>query len=124
MKQQSSILVYRLQTKENKLPFSLSVCSKQTEVCRFHFPFAANIRKLSFSIYTYIYDAVQYKYCMYIRKTELYIYIQYICAENGTKGKQQLLFVCCKWKTDLYIYLYLRYRFKRETENRNRDYSL
>jgi hypothetical protein len=26
----------------NKLPYSISVCSKQTELCRFHFPFAAN----------------------------------------------------------------------------------
>jgi hypothetical protein len=30
-------LVYRLPTKKNKLPFSISVCSKQTEVCRFRF---------------------------------------------------------------------------------------
>jgi hypothetical protein len=29
--------VYRLPTKENKLPFSISVCSKQTEVGRFRF---------------------------------------------------------------------------------------
>jgi hypothetical protein len=41
LKQQSSITVYRLPKKENKLPFSVSVCSKQTEVCHFSFPFAA-----------------------------------------------------------------------------------
>jgi hypothetical protein len=40
--------VHRLPTKENKLPFS--VCVKQTKVCRFHFAFAANKRKLPFSI--------------------------------------------------------------------------
>ncbi len=34
LKQQSSIIVYRLPTKENKRPFSVSVCRKQTEVCR------------------------------------------------------------------------------------------
>ncbi len=32
LKQQSSITVYRLPTKENKLSFSISVSSKQTEV--------------------------------------------------------------------------------------------
>ncbi len=34
----------------NKLPFSLSVFRKQTEVCRFRFPFAENKKKLPFSI--------------------------------------------------------------------------
>jgi hypothetical protein len=34
----------------NKLPFSVSICSKQTEVWHFHFPFAANKQKLSFSL--------------------------------------------------------------------------
>jgi hypothetical protein len=41
---------YRLLTKENKLPFSISVCRKQMEVYHFHFPFAANKRKLLFSV--------------------------------------------------------------------------
>jgi hypothetical protein len=40
LKQQSSIPVYRLPIKENPLPFSVSVCSGQTEVCCFRFPFA------------------------------------------------------------------------------------
>jgi hypothetical protein len=35
LKQKSSITVYSLPTKENKLPFSVS--SKQTEVCHFRF---------------------------------------------------------------------------------------
>ncbi len=48
LKQQLSITVYRLPTKGNKLPFS--VYSKQTEVCRFRFSFAANKRQLPFSV--------------------------------------------------------------------------
>jgi hypothetical protein len=42
LKQQWSIIVYRLLTKENKPMFSVSACSKQTEVCRFRFLFAEN----------------------------------------------------------------------------------
>ncbi len=45
LKQQTSFTVYHLPTEENKLPFSVSVCSKQTEVCRFRFLY----------IYIYIY---------------------------------------------------------------------
>jgi hypothetical protein len=46
LKQQSAIIVCRrLQTEENKLPFSISVRSEQTEVCRSIFLFAANKRK-------------------------------------------------------------------------------
>ncbi len=48
LKQQSSITVFRLLTKENKLLFF--VCSKQMEVCRFRFPFPTNKQKLPFSI--------------------------------------------------------------------------
>ncbi len=50
LKQQLSIIIYSLSTKENKLLFSVSVCSKQTELCLFSFVFAANKRKLPFSI--------------------------------------------------------------------------
>jgi hypothetical protein len=39
---------YRLLTKENKLPFSVSVGSKQTEICRFHFPLAQTKGNASF----------------------------------------------------------------------------
>jgi hypothetical protein len=48
----TAIVDYRflLPTKENKLPFSAYVCSKQTEVCRFRLPFEANKRKLQFSV--------------------------------------------------------------------------
>jgi hypothetical protein len=38
LNQQSLITVYCLLTKENKLPFSIFLCSKLTEVCRFCFP--------------------------------------------------------------------------------------
>jgi hypothetical protein len=37
-------------TKENKLPFSVSVCNKQTEVSSFCFLFAAKKQKLPFSV--------------------------------------------------------------------------
>jgi hypothetical protein len=36
-----------LPTKENECPFSISICSKQTEVC--HFSLAENLWKLPFS---------------------------------------------------------------------------
>jgi hypothetical protein len=51
LKQQWSITDYRLLTKENKLLFSVSICSKQMVrvVCHFCFPFAANMQKLPFS---------------------------------------------------------------------------
>jgi hypothetical protein len=55
---------FRLPTKENKLLFSVFVYSKQTEVCHFLFPFAANIQKLPFSAtsifctFTYIYATI------------------------------------------------------------------
>ncbi len=48
LQQETSITVYRLLTKENKLPFS--VCRKQTEVCCPLFPFAANKQKLPLSV--------------------------------------------------------------------------
>ncbi len=35
---------------EKLIPFPVSICSKQTEVCHFRSPFAANKRKLPFSI--------------------------------------------------------------------------
>jgi hypothetical protein len=55
-KQQSSITVYRLPTKGNKLPFSVSLCSKQTAVCGFlFFTFAANKWNLQFSIRFFFY---------------------------------------------------------------------
>ncbi len=45
LKEQTSIIVYSLPTKENKLPFS--VCRKQTKVCHFRWRFPL----VSFSVY-------------------------------------------------------------------------
>jgi hypothetical protein len=54
-----SITVYLLPTKENKLPFSVSVCSKQTEVCCFHFQLTAKNGSFRFLyIHIYIYAVV------------------------------------------------------------------
>ncbi len=56
LKQQSSIIVvYRLPTKENKLPFLfyVSVWSKQAVVFRFRFAFAVNERKWPFSVISF-----------------------------------------------------------------------
>jgi hypothetical protein len=39
-----------LPTKENKRPFFVSVVSKKTEVCRFHFPFTEKRTKLPFPV--------------------------------------------------------------------------
>jgi hypothetical protein len=47
---ESLITIYHLTIKENKRPFSVSVCSKQTEICRFRFPFTENKRMLPFSM--------------------------------------------------------------------------
>jgi hypothetical protein len=69
LKQQTSITVYRLSMKGNKLPFS--VCRTQTEVCSFRFPYAANRRKLPFSVSSVI--------CIYVLKSQtIYIYMHYI----------------------------------------------
>jgi hypothetical protein len=70
--------VYRLPTKENKLPCSISVYSKQIEVCHFHFLFAAN-------------------------KTEVTILSSFLFPNIYICGKRQLLFVCCIY-TSIYIY--------------------
>ncbi len=51
LKQQSLLTIYHLPTKENILPFSISVCSKHMEVCCFRFLFAANKRKLAVSFF-------------------------------------------------------------------------
>ncbi len=50
--QQTSFTVYLLPTKENKLAFSVSVCCKQTEVCRFPYMYTYTFTCL------YIYTAV------------------------------------------------------------------
>ncbi len=107
LKQQLSITVYPLPTKENKLSFSVSVCSKQTEVfhfhfplskqtevchfhfllskqtefCHFRFPFAANKWKLPFSLSLSIYI------CIFLLKQQ-HVSI-YTTISNGKRKPRQ-----------------------------------
>jgi hypothetical protein len=52
---QTSVFRFRLQQTNGSLPFPFSVCSKQTEVCRCRFPFAANKRKFLFTVSSVFY---------------------------------------------------------------------
>ncbi len=66
LKQQSSITLYFLPTKENKLPFSISVGNKQMEVFvvrQFCFPF---MYIYTIYIYMYIYIYIYMYVCMYM----------------------------------------------------------
>jgi hypothetical protein len=45
--------------------FYFKVCRKQTEICRFCFPFAANKRKLTFSVGS-VFRSEMYKHVIYI----------------------------------------------------------
>jgi hypothetical protein len=47
---ETAIVDYRLSFADQGKQTSVSVCSKQTEVCRFRFPFVENKRKLPFSV--------------------------------------------------------------------------
>ncbi len=47
---ETAIVDYRLSFVDQGKQTSVSVCSKQTEVCRFRFPFVENERKLPFSV--------------------------------------------------------------------------
>jgi hypothetical protein len=78
LKKQSSIAVYRLPTKKNKLLFSVSVCSKQIEVYCFRFPFAANKRKLPFSL------SFVFRIGIYMLPFKLTVYI-YAAVSNGKR---------------------------------------
>jgi hypothetical protein len=80
LKQQLPITVYCFPSKEKKLPFSISVCSKQTEVCRFCFPFAANKRK-------YPCSASSFFMCMCVCEFLcVYIYLDLLFQiENGKR---------------------------------------
>jgi hypothetical protein len=99
--QQTSFTIYRLLTKENKLPFS--ICRKQWDDCRFHFTFPSNKRKLPFPI--------SFVFCLYLYiETAAYrfIYVSiiiYICYRFKWKTEVQGIFltlftICssCKWK--------------------------
>ncbi len=90
LKQQSSITIYPLPTKENKfrrfhlqqtnesLPFTFSVCSKQTEVAAFHeFRF----------LYTYVYICCRFK----MKREAQAIFFNLFTVWSSCKGK----FVIC-----------------------------
>ncbi len=64
-KQQTSFTIYHLPTKKNKLPFFLSVCSKQKEVCCLHFFVCSKRTKVA---------VCKYIYRKYLHKMELYLY--------------------------------------------------
>ncbi len=97
LKQQSPIIVYRFLNKQKKLLFSVFICSKPTEVSCFRFPFAVNKGKLPF----FISSVFQIYIIIYIRKTELYVYI-YICChfkrktKNGCPGERFTIYSLCK----------------------------
>jgi hypothetical protein len=55
LKQQSLITVYGLPTKGNRLPFSISICNIQREVCSFRFLLAAKKGKAPFSLCSIFY---------------------------------------------------------------------
>ncbi len=63
LKHQSLINVHHLSTKENKIPSSVSICSKQMEVCYFRFPFVCCNQNIYIHICIYI-------CCCFKRKTE------------------------------------------------------
>jgi hypothetical protein len=96
---------------KNKLPFSVSVCSKQMKVCHFRFLFAANKRKLPISVISF--------FCI----NGIYIYIEtatymYICCSFKQKTEAQVIFlhqftVCSsyKWK-----FLLVSLLMKKQTE--------
>jgi hypothetical protein len=110
LRQQTSITVYRLPTKKNKLPFSVSVGSKQTEVFRFRFrlPIAADKPKLTFSITS--------DFRIYTQNgTNLHMY--------GKRNYRKTATSVCLLKTVtenfIYIYIYML-SFYEITENEKR----
>jgi hypothetical protein len=66
----TAIVDYRLPfaDQEDKLPFSVSVCSTQTDVCRFRFPFAANKQKLPFQLVPFPFTVTKFIISKFIRK--------------------------------------------------------
>jgi hypothetical protein len=98
LRQQTSITVYRLPTEKNKLPFSVSVGSKQTEVFRFRFrlPIAADKRKLTFSITS--------DFRIYTQNgTSLHMYGK----RNYRKTAISVCFLKTVTENFLYIYIYI-----------------
>ncbi len=108
LKQQLSIIIYSLSTKENKLLFSVSVCSKQTEVCLFSFVFAANKRKLPFSI-SYVFYI--YLCCCFN------IHMLPFQMENGKWKPRRFFLICLSFPHHANgSLLFVRLLTKKETE--------
>jgi hypothetical protein len=97
---------YRLSfaDREKQTSFHVFHYRKQTEVWCFRFLFAANIRKLSFSVFLY-WDGSRYIY-LYFLYIDLYNIYQYIYL--------YLYIYLCKY---IYIYIYVCYLFKQKTKN-------
>ncbi len=85
LKQQSSIIIYCLLTKENKLLFSVSVCTKQIEAFHFGVPFVQTNWSSVFHKFRFLY--IQFLY-IHIRRTELYIYSA-VQTENKKQKPRQ-----------------------------------
>jgi hypothetical protein len=78
--------------------FPFSVCRKQTEICHFCFPFAANKRKFQFSVYIYIATAAKGKQkqqtsVCFLYKYIIYIYI-YAAISNGKRKFRRFSLIC------------------------------
>jgi hypothetical protein len=107
LKQQSLITVYRLHTKENKQPFYVSICSKQTEVGCFRFPFAENKNR------SYHFSSVPFSVCGILetwrhghgdikQKTEAQAIFLNLCTIcSSFKGSLSLVSLLTKKKTEV-----------------------
>ncbi len=105
LKQESLITVYRLPTKENKLPFSVSVGSKQMEVvvfCQFCFPYIYIHNKngpICTCIYMHICIHIYMYFCIYMHiYMYVCIYMLFIRLPFAHGANRSLSFVHCGQK--------------------------
>ncbi len=79
--------------KTSKLPFFVSICSKQKEVCCFRFLFKANNQKLIFYVSSvfplYIYKYMQKKKYIYIIFIHIYKYTYIYTELQSENGKRK-----------------------------------
>jgi hypothetical protein len=121
--QQTSITVYCLPTKENKLSFSVFCCRKQTEVCRFRFPYKYNETAASTYIVRYLF--------IYVIDGQVRL-VRLVCLKRGTlfvsffvnkRANDKLPFApikenCLSFRFPLSVYtVYIR-----KTENGKREF--
>jgi hypothetical protein len=104
LEQQTSITVYRLPTKENKLLFPVSICRKQTEVYCFRFPYI-HVHTVHIYIHIYKYINVHTHIHIHIQYTHIHIYIYtyhiythiYVCicaaVSNGKRKPRRFSFI-------------------------------